>query len=1409
MPGADYLSKNNSTKNITIKNKKEMKNRLQFNRHFPIFSGETRTRDGVEVWISGREQAKEWLENKIKRTDFIPLIGEPIVLRYLDKEGKKQLILAVGKATGNTIEQTYQREYHMIDSAELNEGVVEANENAAEALALASAVTKDIANYRVILKNMIDGNGADNGGVELEDGSYFDTDDPSDCGLYKVYPGTNFISAATSLAKADYILDTQLGKTNEAVADLADGLEDVNERVDNVESNLDTLSATVRDFSAGTVSELNRLDDDISELSGATGELSANTKAVTDNIISGAGLDPDGTYEHKHDANYIDDAKTLFEADVLLDENLAGLSATTTEFSANTVSAIAAVSGAAEDKIAELSGAVVANETNIDNLSAGTRSEIDAANDRISALSAGTINEVNNLDNKVNTLSADTEAAIAAAKSEVMEAVDAVDDKVDALSAGTIQLSADTKNAIDAAKAEATAQVAALSGNTVAAINAVDDKVNALSAGTDSRLSDLEAKSIAGGKAIEVTSAANVTTISLKISDSDKVLSQDYYGLKANLTLDYSSADGKIYLRGVNDAVLGEIETNDFIKDGMISAVTLITPTQEWIDAHPEYAYANLHAGTPYLWITFNVDSPNVPKDVFIELDSLVDVYTVDPESRHYMEINDYVISLNVNEDGGLAGYDYAKNISAVTTNIITAAGLNMGEQGGYPGHDETHYIKNATSLDNADVLLDAAIYGAAGQIEALSAGTIQLSADTAAADAQVFASAKTYTDEQIAGVHVDIPGITARTDGTGNVIDSVSVSGTDDHELTFHKNFTAATKSDLDNLSGAVATNKSNIDNLSGAVITNKNNIEALSAGTINLVASSAASVYASANTYADLLFSGVVYPDITVASAGTGNVITWMEADEHTITYHKDATVVTDASFSALSASVVANRDNIVNLSAGTIQLSGDVIDYIDEKVFGDIIPLRTFEIASGSSEEELEILPEDMVSEAFGKIQKQILDNEEATAAGLNDLNEKYEACLSAITENAGVKELSASVVTNKSNIQRIQNSLSSYTTIATTDLLSGAVMSVSALTNHVLTVNLNGVEQGKYCPSADTTLELTAITKVTGADVILEGYEISSGSTEQELTIVPTDSTNDAFGKIAKQVLDNELVTSNALNNLNDRVNVVSGVVDELSLKVVTGVSVNGGNVITPVDGVVRFEISGQTLDNFFDDAEYISSAKTIVFKNDGRVADSVELSNLALQSDLNALSAVAISAITMNGSPVSVQNNVADLGTVITAETQLSSAVTGTGNVFSDISVNGHEITMTKGFNAASQSDLAALSAYTVNNYNKFQTANTLSSLTFNEFLTIVETGADATLSIASSGLPALPTNGVKEAHVIIENTGSTDILITIATDSRIKSSSGMAFGIKAGETGEFNAMITYDGTSYTFYVITT
>ena len=231
---------------------------------------------------------------------------------------------------------------------------------------------------------------------------------------------------------------------------------------------------------------------------------------------------------------------------------------------------------------------------------------------------------------------------------------------------------------------------------------------------------------------------------------------------------------------------------------------------------------------------------------------------------------------------------------------------------------------------------------------------------------------------------------------------------------------------------------------------------------------------------------------------------------------------------------------------VTAAALNELNDRVGTIETHFTGDYIPLEGYAISSAVTEEDILINSADTVNDAFGKLQKQILDDEEVIAAGINDLDERVRANAEAIAQNTGVTALSGAVVSLSAETVSGQNALYQYIhgveeeTDNNITNLSGAVESISAKTNGVLTLNLNGVEQGKYSPSANTTINLEAIQEVTGADVLLTGYEISCGTTEEELTVLETDTVNEAFGKIQKQNIDNEAVVAGALNDLNERI-----------------------------------------------------------------------------------------------------------------------------------------------------------------------------------------------------------------------------------------------------------------------------
>ena len=250
----------------------------------------------------------------------------------------------------------------------------------------------------------------------------------------------------------------------------------------------------------------------------------------------------------------------------------------------------------------------------------------------------------------------------------------------------------------------------------------------------------------------------------------------------------------------------------------------------------------------------------------------------------------------------------------------------------------------------------------------------------------------------------------------------------------------------------------------------------------------------------------------------------------------------LVVAAALNDLNTRIIENEETV----AGALNNLNNRVSVVETHMTGDYIPITGYVTASGTGEEELTLRETDTINEALGKLQKQSLDNEEAIAAGLNDLNQRVLENTAAIARNTGVTALSGAVVSLSTNVGNLSNNLSTlndavrYGLSSATQSLSASVASISAKTSGVLTISANGVEQGRYSPSANTTIDLQIVSDVTGADVLLTGYELSSGTTEEELAVVATDTVNEAFGKIQKQNYDNEAIIAGALNDLDERI-----------------------------------------------------------------------------------------------------------------------------------------------------------------------------------------------------------------------------------------------------------------------------
>ena len=121
-----------------------------------------------------------------------------------------------------------------------------------------------------------------------------------------------------------------------------------------------------------------------------------------------------------------------------------------------------------------------------------------------------------------------------------------------------------------------------------------------------------KATKVKAGNGIDVQESGHTATVSVKIAGTDRVLKADTNGISANINLTWSTSDG-LKLIGKDSTVIATIPATDFIKDGMLEDVELVT--------NP----SGQTAGT-YLKFTFNTDGG--AKVLYVNVTSLIDIYT-------------------------------------------------------------------------------------------------------------------------------------------------------------------------------------------------------------------------------------------------------------------------------------------------------------------------------------------------------------------------------------------------------------------------------------------------------------------------------------------------------------------------------------------------------------------------------------------------------------------------------------------------------------------------------------------------------------------------------------------------------------------------------------------------------------
>ncbi len=238
-----------------------------------------------------------------------------------------------------------------------------------------------------------------------------------------------------------------------------------------------------------------------------------------DNTQTGAGLAADGSYVHDHPTHFIDEVNSLAEADHALD------------------TAVFELSGATADIASGLQNAISIEQARAESVESTLQEEIDNERTRAITAEGGLNTTINN---------------------EIERAMNAENVLQDAISAEQTRAEA----------AEQTLQ------------NQLNDEI-ANRESADSALSDridsLEGETLSGEGAILVEGDSD-KVVSLRINSADKVLTQDNSGLLTNLTVGIAEEDDVTYivLKGKNDAEISRVNANKFVTDGMIDRVEIV-----------------------------------------------------------------------------------------------------------------------------------------------------------------------------------------------------------------------------------------------------------------------------------------------------------------------------------------------------------------------------------------------------------------------------------------------------------------------------------------------------------------------------------------------------------------------------------------------------------------------------------------------------------------------------------------------------------------------------------------------------------------------------------------------------------------------------------------------------------------
>lgn len=450
------------------------------------------------------------------------------------------------------------------------------------------------------------------------------------------------------------------------------------------------------------------------------------------------------------------------------------------------------------------------------------------------------------------------------------------------------------------------------------------------------------------------------------------------------------------------------------------------------------------------------------------------------------------------------------------------------------------------------------------------------------------------------------------------------------------------------------------------------------------------------------------------------------------------------------ALSASVVTNKTNIEALSAGTQHdieaLSGDVVEYV--KVVSGNIETVINELSAGTKQ---------LSADTHNTIAKLSGDTEAAITAAIQALDSNSATTdnrhyVTAITiedgqivsfgeatdpklsvESAGTGNVVSSIAVND---HKITYQTVSVATSEDIQALSAATINLSAGTVHDIeelsgaTQAISGYAATQIAALSAGTIQLSADTKATieqlsAGTIMVSGYahgeivELSGAVQANEtdidnlsaatlnlsavtLTGVSLNNTPLTVSNhiVSVPVADdkNDIAGATATGNVADAKAVRDYVEDVLSSSVDYKGATNGVPS-DPDKGDLWIASSAFTVDGknveVGDFIIYNGESWDVIEKNlDGAITGTLTADTVTLGDSTNSVKSLANGT---SGQVLTMAGNVPAWAD----DPELSVVSAGTGNVLTDITVDDHEITFTKGITAASDANLQALSSATV------------------------------------------------------------------------------------------------------------